>query len=427
MNDNSQQYQPPSGRGKAPQRPPRPSHVPSILDASKVQDHTPSFPYNPKTGPSHPGSQSREAQQHLDEMRSPDMLSPVTPMTMQSRASTNSSVGTIPDFPVPVAGTNNGATGLGPPPSSRRGPSSYYSMQSFVSPIPEESPKAPTAHGSYASSNAIPSNWGEMGYGYETDQQALFDKEMMVEGAEPESEGIVRSASVGKRAKPSIIVTKNPQEKTPPQSRGGVLDKTKTLVGAGMIENAGRKAVPQRPNNAQGMPNAPFASQRDTTWPTFGPDSPTEGNKEFGDLLSSSDSDSTLTSSPNEIQMEKLAPIAVVPAAAKMNSRSPSGSPFDMGDKEIQYSRNSAIRRPPRLNMDAVRDAEARGSLTSLPDLIRRATRLASMMNEGKRPASRLNDLNDFPPPGGYGEKGKAENGMPPTLFCTLQPDINVV
>lgn len=413
MNDNAQQYQPPSGRGKAPQRPKRPSHVPSILDASKVQDHTPSFPYQPKSEPSQSGSQSREAQQHLDEMRSPDVLSPVTPMTMQSRASTNSSIGTIPDFPVPVTGTNHSTAGLGPPPSSRRGPSSYYSMQSFVSPIPEESPKAPTTHGSYASSTAIPSNWGEMGYVYETDQQALFDKEMMVEGSEP-SEGIVRSASVGKRARPSIVVTKNQQEKTPPQSRGGVLEKTRNLQDAGVIEGAGRKGVPtqQRQNNAQGgMMKVPMA-----TWPTFGPDSPTEGNKELGDLLSSSDSDSTLTSSPTAIEMEKLAPIAAVPAAAKMNSRSPSGSPFDMGggEKEIQYSRNSAIRRPPRLNMDAVRDAEARGSLTSLPDLIRRATRLASMMNEGKRPASRLNDLNDFPPPGG--EKGKAGNGMHPSV-----------
>jgi hypothetical protein len=60
------------------------------------------------------------------------------------------------------------------------------------------------------------------------------------------------------------------------------------------------------------------------------------------------------------------------------------------------FSRLSAVRRPPRLDMDAVRDAEARGSLTSLPDLIRRATRLAAMMDRGKRPASRLNDLNDF-------------------------------
>ncbi|TKA67173.1 hypothetical protein B0A55_08692 [Friedmanniomyces simplex] len=46
-------------------------------------------------------------------------------------------------------------------------------------------------------------------------------------------------------------------------------------------------------------------------------------------------------------------------------------------------------RRPPRLDVDAVRDAEARGSLTSLPDLIVRATRLASNLDRGKT-ASRL-------------------------------------
>ena len=49
----------------------------------------------------------------------------------------------------------------------------------------------------------------------------------------------------------------------------------------------------------------------------------------------------------------------------------------------------SGRRRPPRLDMDAVRDAEARGSLTSLPDLIRRATKLASNLDRGKT-ASRL-------------------------------------
>lgn len=60
------------------------------------------------------------------------------------------------------------------------------------------------------------------------------------------------------------------------------------------------------------------------------------------------------------------------------------------------FSRLSAIRRPPKLDIDAVRDAEARGSLTSLPDLIRRATRLAAMMDRGKRPGSRM-ALDDFP------------------------------
>ncbi|KAI9812706.1 MAG: hypothetical protein M1832_000363, partial [Thelocarpon impressellum] len=46
-------------------------------------------------------------------------------------------------------------------------------------------------------------------------------------------------------------------------------------------------------------------------------------------------------------------------------------------------------RRPPRLNIAAVKEAEARGSLTSLPDLIRRATTLATALDRG-RPASRF-------------------------------------
>jgi hypothetical protein len=48
-------------------------------------------------------------------------------------------------------------------------------------------------------------------------------------------------------------------------------------------------------------------------------------------------------------------------------------------------------RRPPRLNINAVREAEARGSLTSLSDLIKRATKLATNLEHG-RTASR-NDL----------------------------------
>lgn len=55
-----------------------------------------------------------------------------------------------------------------------------------------------------------------------------------------------------------------------------------------------------------------------------------------------------------------------------------------------------AARRPPKLDIDAVRKAEARGSLTSLPDLIKRATRLVAIMDTGKRPASRFDNLSDF-------------------------------
>ena len=50
------------------------------------------------------------------------------------------------------------------------------------------------------------------------------------------------------------------------------------------------------------------------------------------------------------------------------------------------------VKRPPKLDIDAVRDMEARGSTTSLTELIRRATRLAGNLDRGKT-ASRLGML----------------------------------
>ncbi|RMY65259.1 hypothetical protein D0863_09236 [Hortaea werneckii] len=67
-------------------------------------------------------------------------------------------------------------------------------------------------------------------------------------------------------------------------------------------------------------------------------------------------------------------------------------------------SERAGRRRPPRLDVDAVRDAEARGSLTSLPDLIQRATRLASNLDRG-RTASRLG-MQQFLEEAGDTEKG---------------------
>lgn len=88
-------------------------------------------------------------------------------------------------------------------------------------------------------------------------------------------------------------------------------------------------------------------------------------------------------------------------------------------------------RRPPRLNVDAIKDEEARGSLTSLSDLIKRATRLASNLDRGRtasrlgmehflaagngegnektrRSAASLSDiLNSFPPPGAATPQGE--------------------
>lgn len=50
----------------------------------------------------------------------------------------------------------------------------------------------------------------------------------------------------------------------------------------------------------------------------------------------------------------------------------------------MMSDKRPGARKPARLDMDAVRVAEGRGSLSSLSDLIRRATKLASNLDRGK-------------------------------------------
>ncbi|KAI4798904.1 hypothetical protein E4T44_11909 [Aureobasidium sp. EXF-8845] len=93
---------------------------------------------------------------------------------------------------------------------------------------------------------------------------------------------------------------------------------------------------------------------------------------------------------------------AMVSQSEKPSRKNPSVSTLELSEKSAAYDlENQATladrvgsKRPPRLNVDAVREAEARGSLTSLPDLIRRATKVASNLDRG-RTASRLG-LNFF-------------------------------
>ena len=89
--------------------------------------------------------------------------------------------------------------------------------------------------------------------------------------------------------------------------------------------------------------------------------------------------------------------------------------PANPSPSTMPQLRQQAMRRPPPLDIDAVRNAEARGSLTSLPDLIRRATQLATMIDKGKRPASRLDDLTMW-----FGTNGNGDRDMTGVyrLFC---------
>lgn len=352
-------YKPPPGKSQPPQRPPRPSRVPSMLDASKVQDPTPSFQYRPQ-----PDRESTGQDQ---------LSAPETPSS-QSRPSTLSSVGSIPDFPLPVPlAPPRRSVNLGPPPSARRGASSFYSNLSYVSPIPEESPRS-RSHTSFASSAAMPESWGTPSPGPSPNYPDASYEEMIAEakGESYDEDGdesrLVRSASLGKKGKATLVNT---------------------------------PAMPRAADNGD-------SSQRPAPKPIQ--NDPFKDGTGYVDASSSSSSAIPTVKAPGPASVTADSILNAYGAAAgttdSSNTSAPTPSPQPRGGRP--YNRLSAIWRTPRPESDATTTkAEARASLTSLPDLIRRATRLAASLERGRRPASRFDDLNDSGPDsyGRYGDR----------------------
>lgn len=385
-NPDAEPYRPPPGRGPPPQRPPRPSRVPSILDSSRVQDHTPVFQYTPQSG--------RESTLSQDVSSAP-----LTPSSRHTQSSL-SSVGSIPDFPLPstlppvavpqpVVPPRRSVT-LGPPPSSRRGDSSFYSNASFVSPIPEESPRS-RSHTSFASSAAMPESWGSQSPGfspgypddfYEDDAYSTEDENSQMSrgtgspyGDAGDESKLVRSASLGKMSKPSIVMNRAPSNGDP---------------------------MPQDVLNEQESP------RRSPVPPFQLPVSPFDAGTAYYEASSSSGTAPTTAATATTPSISANAMLGAFAAAsatdpAELRKVTPSPRP---------YNRLSAVRRPPKLglDMDSVRQMESRGSMTSLPDLIKRATRLAALIDRGRRPASRFEmDDGTWPDEKAFGREGEQQ------------------
>ncbi|KAF3004258.1 hypothetical protein E8E13_008048 [Curvularia kusanoi] len=324
-----------------------------------------------------------------------------------SGASEASSLGSIPDFPVPqppmpaVQPLPRRIPSLGPPPSARRGPSSYYTQMSYVSPIVEESETRSNTirsrHGSYASSNVFPLNNDEFysrDYPQSDDDETITsDRGTMSPGSDhndesglvKESPNLVRQASLGRRTKPSLMTIK---------SVDNIGDNKKRAVagaGAGAVGAGGTFAMRDA---AQG---SPLRSSILSTGTGFIDPSTSSSSGSF------STSRNTNATSPSYTGAES--PIF----------------PFQPGPRSTTLAERVGFKRPPRLDMDTVRDAEARGSLTSLPDLIRRATRLAANLDRGKT-ASRLGL--DFWEAGAPEQKGvrKSQNSLTDMLAAFPPP-----
>ncbi|KAF4310360.1 Epidermal growth factor-like type 3 [Botryosphaeria dothidea] len=410
--DNLQPIQdsPPRQKGPPPQRPPRPSYVPSILDPTKPQSTHLAPPPVPRT----PGSRRREPEpepeppspsDYDDQTLSPTSYYPSPrehrPITTSSMAS-NSSLGSIPDFPVPNMPQSRKSPNLGPPPSARRGPSSYYSQMSYVSPIVEEA-ESNRSHNSFASSNVIPN-----AEGFYFDEDATPSEEDLpmaspstIGGSDDgrssratddgDQAGLVRHASLGKRGKPSLTTIKSVDsfdriiKNNEKQKKGAVGQGIMAAGAAGGAFAAGYGISREPGQRSSSRPDSEALSSGTGLFPPSASGS--------SDSVNSMGLKRPMKSSPLARSDNNTPDSPVDPRVDQILGGLERGGALGAGYNNVQRGSSLADRvgnrRPPRLNVDVVREAEARGSLTSLPDLIRRATRLASNLDRGKT-ASRL-------------------------------------
>ena len=259
------------------------------------------------------------------------------------------------------------------------------------------------------------------------------------ESPSPEPAALIRQASLGKKSKPTLTTVKSGermrkdgtalgqgvspgrqreivhQKETAPAfdkeaelSRPSVSDSGSDEVAGGEKSTYAEKALEAGGVTALGATAAAAA-----LYPRNNHSQENLGTRSASsDLLSSGTGLLDASSSDSESEIRKVPSKERLGAAVgkEQQQRSKPRSPLAPRDSRVESSirggleRGGALtpsepeplniskgdrKRPPKLNIDAVRDAEARGSMTSLPDLIRRATKLASNLDRGKT-ASRL-------------------------------------
>ncbi|KIW37961.1 uncharacterized protein PV06_09939 [Exophiala oligosperma] len=193
---------------------------------------------------------------------------------------------------------------------------------------------------------------------------------------------IVRQASVGKRAKPAMTTIKNRNShmghEIPEEGAGNVTSTTRAAamnaLSAAVAAGITTKPPHFQPESSESRSYTPVRMPFDTSPPA----SPS-ADREY---LQTPKSLSTIATT-------KL----FEPTPSSSHSRKSTNPLLGLGIEQPSMSdKIPPNRRPPRLDMDAVKEAEQRGSTTSLSDLIRRATRLAANLDRGKT-ASRLGML----------------------------------
>ena len=322
---------------------------------------------------------------------------PSRPLTGSSYASTSSSYSlpeNAPPMPQPPPAVTTQARArapLGPPPSARRGPPSYYPQQhqSLVQPIVEETDSQrgsirnfAGSRSSYASSNAIPIGVPDY-YLNNRSEEPMSQSTRQEDFPRAESPpGLIRQASLGKRSKPTLTTIKSGENIRPgmmrTQSQGSVEEVYDE-------KRHGQDSVVTGRRISSGVLGKEMLHSPDRS-------SSESERSDYNRMMRSKDYLAEPLPALNARATESTASDVTDPRIESIIGRLEKGGALSQGASPVQpssLSQRIGSRRPTRLDVDAVREAEQRGSLTSLPDLIRRATKLASNLDRG-RTASRL-------------------------------------
>jgi hypothetical protein len=286
--------------------------------------------------------------------------------------------------PIPETGSSRRARDLVPPQTRR-----YNMHESYVSSVNEDSATPKTTPRTTPSSKSArwPTPPRESYYpesDYPDSPQAAYPSSRIMPPSEFPTPGQSRgtdSYDEGPRLPPPIATT---NLEAPVRPRLGEISPASSRTTA---MNALSAAI------AAGFSTQPQAS----------PDTSTPPGRTFSPMRMPFEGSSSRPRTPDTREELEAPQLRELPRSNKM-LQTPSSAESTQSTNPLlglginQPGMSSKVpvnKRPPKLDIDAVRDMEARGSTTSLAELIRRATKLAANLDRGKT-ASRLGMLDMF-------------------------------
>lgn len=373
----SNQY--PQIHGTAPQRPPRPNYIPSGLSEHGIVDHAQlqSQQY------------SRGEIQQQTKYWEPNYGTPgsITPGTTSSRDSAGSSVGSIPDFPIPAVPVNASQSGpkraqnVGPPPIQRRGPSYYYSQSSYVAPIPEENIDMPQHAGYPPRRIEVPSQaWQNSAQDFYIDRSPSLSTpgDHLVESA-----GLLGNASTGNQHKPSLTTARPAINTLLPQK--GLVASKPIVIDHTHLAAEHTVFVESMDSDDEDTSLRGRDSMEGTT---FLRETSADSDLHAGGFLGEKDMIVSLTASRDHSPRRQDPRVEHLMVGLEKGGAIPIGTAPPIVEVETR-AKPAAF--------DFTSEASNRASLTSLTDLIKRATKVKTNLEKG-RTASRLGLLDFFTP-----------------------------